>query len=131
MSEETKTRPASEVQPIKIGADGYWECPLPISDIKYRMREATIQEIADASAGARSQKEDNIRKLSIVTQEQNSKGAWVPLEWPKEGAEILYESLNLTYGMGLGVKAMRTKNSSKPTSAATPASLKSDASAKQ
>jgi hypothetical protein len=127
MAEETRTRPASEVQQIKIGEDGYWECPLPISDMKYRMREATIGEIADSAAGARSNKEEIIRKITIVTQEQNSKGAWVQLEWPKDGAEILLETLNATYQIGLGAKAVRTKNSLKPTNAATPTTPKSNA----
>jgi len=130
LSEETKTRPTSEAQQIKIGPDGYWECPFPISDMKYRMREPNIQEIADAAAGTRSVKEEMIRKLTIVTQQQDEKGAWVPLEWPKDGADILCEMLNATYQMGLAAKSMRIKNFLKPTNAATQQTLKSTESAK-
>jgi len=131
MSEETKTRPASEASQFefpKIQADGSWE--RTINDAEYKLREAMIGEIAEASAGARSEKEDLIRKLSIVTQQRDGKGAWVPLEWPKDNVELFLTELSKAYYLGLGAKAIRIKNSLKPTNAATPQTPKSNASAK-
>jgi hypothetical protein len=130
MSEETKTRPASEANQFELPklTNGSWEWTN--NDIKYKLREATIGEIAEASAGARSEKEDLIRKLSIVTQQQNDKDAWVPLEWPKDNVELFLNELTKRYYLGLAAKSVQTKNLSKPTSAATPQPLKSDGSAK-
>jgi len=115
MSEETKTRPASEVKDFelpKIQADGSWE--RTINDAKYKLREASIGEIAEASAGARSEKEDLIRKLTIVTQQQNDKDAWVPLEWPTDNVEFFLNELSKVYYLGLAAKAVRIKNLLKP-----------------
>jgi hypothetical protein len=122
MSEETKTRPASEIpsglpEIFQEGSTLYWE--LPLMDKKYKLREAKIGEIAEAAAGARSEDEKNIRKFSLVVQEQDANGKWVPLQWPDGGADLLYENLKLNYMMGLTALAVRTKNSLKISSAKT------------
>lgn len=121
-NEEVKTDPQLSVLP-KLNDDLSWDCP--VHNVKYRLHEATILELAQASAGIMSEDDRRIHLLSLVVQQEAVDGKWEPLAWPKGGADRLYQTLWGSYGMGLAVLEIDfLKKSSSPTSTGKPSSIR-------